>query len=78
MVAPAHTLTIYVQLLDEGTDVWRPVSAELMSAEIYRIVGDAPDPATERWEFMPGELVRCRIQRLSDGDSLVAYARANA
>jgi hypothetical protein len=78
MAAPAHTSTIYVQLLDEGTPVWRPVSAELVSGETYRIVGDAPDPGTERWEFMPGKLVRCRIHRLSGGDSLVAYARASA
>ena len=78
MVAPAQTSTIYVQLLDEGTDVWRPVSAELVSIETYRIVGDAPDPETERWEFAPGDLVRCRHQQLSGGECLVAYERVSS
>src|ERR1035441_3482104 len=50
-----HTLdmsiTIYISLLDEGTDVWRPVSAERVSGEIYRITGTPPDD-TETWEFV--------------------------
>jgi hypothetical protein len=69
-------MTIYVRLLDEGVDVWRPASAEHIEGDAYRITPDAPVPELEKWEFAPGELVRCRQQRLSGGDSLVAYARA--
>ena len=30
--------TIYVALLDEGIDVWRPVEAERLSPDRYRIL----------------------------------------
>ena len=66
---------IYVPLLDEGTDVWRPASAEHIREDLYRIVGEAPED--EQWKFSPGQLVRCRQQKLSGGDCLVAYQSAN-
>ena len=65
---------IYVPLLDEGTDVWRPASAEHIKDDIYRIAGDAPED--EHWKFSSGQLVRCRQQNLSDGRCLVAYENA--
>ena len=40
MVKPALTTTVYVSLLGEGVDVWRPVSAEHIREDIYRIVGE--------------------------------------
>ena len=73
MVKPPQSITIYVSLLDEGVDVWRPVSAEHIRDDVYRIVGEPPDPENEKWEFLSGELVRCRQQALSGGSSLVAY-----
>lgn len=73
MVNPAHIITVFVSLLEEGVDVWRPVSAEHVRDDTYRIVGEPPDPANEKWKFLPGELVRCRQQALSGGSSLVAY-----
>ncbi len=75
------TTRISVYLLDEGVDCWRPVDAELISDNTYRIVGAPPDD-TEIWQFKTGELVRCKVRRLS-GDSaivhdcLVAYERVN-
>jgi hypothetical protein len=77
MVAPTKPTTIYVALLDEGTDCWRPVQAEHLEGEAYRIVGVPPDPENEKWEFMPGQLVRCRPRLLSGGECLVAFARAD-
>jgi hypothetical protein len=65
---------IYVPLLEEGTDVWRPTSAEHITEDVYRITGEAPED--ERWKFSCGQLVRCRQQKLSGGDSLVAYESA--
>jgi hypothetical protein len=32
--------TIYVELLEEGTPCWRPVDAEYLGNELYRIVGE--------------------------------------
>ena len=76
MVIPVTT-TIYVYLLDEGIDCWRPVSAEHIRDDVYRIVSEPPDPEDEKWEYLPGAVVRCRQQKLSEGDSLVAYEAAS-
>ena len=56
---------IYVELLDEGTAVWRPVEAELLSHGIYRILGDISDD--ENWSFEPGDVVEVRQHVFSDG-----------
>ncbi len=76
MVMPVAT-TIYVYLLDEGTDCWRPVSAEHLRDDVYRIKGEPPDPEDEKWEYLPGAVVRCRQQKLSGGDCLVADQAAS-
>jgi len=62
------SVTIYVYLLDEGTDVWRPASADHIRDDIYRITGTPPND-TERWEFLPGEIVRCKNQTLGSGET---------
>jgi hypothetical protein len=61
--------TIYIALLDEGVDVWRPVEAQ-REGDYYRIVGSGPE--TEKWAFGPGSLVRCEQRELSEGPALVA------
>ncbi len=66
--------TVYVCLLDEGTDVWRPVAAEHIRDDIYRLVGEPPDH-TETWQFQTGQSVRCKQRLLSGGTCLVAYER---
>lgn len=73
--------TIYVYLLDEGVQVWRPVEAEPVG-DAFRIVGGCPDG--ERWEFQPGDVVRCARRMLTQrgsadmGPSLVAVERVGA
>jgi hypothetical protein len=74
MVKPAQTTMVYVSLLDEGVDVWRPVSAEHIRDDVYRISGVVP--AEEAWQFKPDEIVRARYQKLSGGTVLVAYDNA--
>jgi hypothetical protein len=67
--------TIYIYLQNEGTDVWRPVSAERVSSEIFRVTGTPPDD-TETWQFSTGDTVRCREQIFASGERhLVAYER---
>jgi hypothetical protein len=68
------TTTIYVPLLDEGTEVWRPAEAEHMDGEKYRIVSSAS--ADEKWRFNKGEIVRVRARRLSGEDHLAADSLA--
>ena len=67
--------TIFVSLVGEGTDVWRPVAAERIHDDVYRITGSAAD-TTETWQFIAGDIVRCREHTFSGGESgLVAYER---
>jgi hypothetical protein len=65
--------TIYVALLDEGIDVWRPVAAERLSRGCYRIVDH--DRGVERWQFEPGTVVRCRKEQ-RDGRSILIATEA--
>jgi hypothetical protein len=69
---------VYVALLDEGTDVWRPVEATNLGGGLYRIAGAWPYSDEERWAFPPGSIVRCSERMSQDGRSmLVAVERAD-
>jgi hypothetical protein len=68
--------TIYVTLLDEGIDVWRPVEAQRLSPDTWLIVDQDYDPSTERWEFEPGTAVRCRKEKRDGRQILVATEAA--
>jgi hypothetical protein len=57
---------IYVKLLEEAVDVWRPVEARYLYGSVYRIADEPPD-TTETWQFAPGSLVLCRPLDLGDG-----------
>lgn len=62
--------TIYVELLGEGVDCWRPVEAEHLGANRYRITGEPPDG--ESWAFGTGSVVRCDSRGVAwglDGDA---------
>jgi hypothetical protein len=71
-VAAPTTVTIYVALLDEGTDVWRPVQAQRQGDGSYLIVSSNDAPDDEKWQFPTGSTVRCELRKLSGGDRLVA------
>jgi hypothetical protein len=73
-----QTTTIFVYLLNEGTDVWRPVEAQHLGEDRYRILTENEDPDDEEWQFQGGAVVRCRQQRLSGGECLVAFEIAQA
>jgi hypothetical protein len=65
--------TLYMLLLNEGTDVWRPISAESVGAGTFRILG--PLPNDEVWQFLPGSVVTTAHHRFSDGSSgIIAVA----
>lgn len=75
----SNKTTVYVGLLEENVDVWRPVQAEHVGGDRYRLTGE--QPADEVWLFSPGDVVRCQARSLS-GDSaqtqpvLVAYEKS--
>lgn len=61
----APTQTIYMPLLDEGVDVYRPVQAHPINDDLFLVTGNVPDG--EMWAFPPGLVVRCRWTRFSGG-----------
>ena len=67
-------LKIYVPLLDEGVDIWRPGEVAQEAEDVYRILSEPI--AGETWAYSSGSRVRCRRQRLDGGEELVAFADA--
>lgn len=61
-------VTIYVQLLNEGTRCFRPVAATPIGSSMYRLDADASyDETIEKWEFPPGACVRAESRALHEG-----------
>lgn len=64
---------IFVPLLGEDVEVWRPAPAWKIGADTYIVLRpDTYDPEVERWEFPPGSTVDCENRKLSDGVILAA------
>ena len=73
-MAPANPVAvtiIHVSIIGQGISLLRPVQAEHIARDIYRIL--EPMPEGERWKYETGQAVRCRKQKLSSGKALVAY-----
>lgn len=68
---------IFVHLLDEPVEAWRPVQAIEKGDGLYKIVSERSfEPADEHWEFTTGDIVRVREQRFGEGRvELVAAER---
>ncbi|WP_217570106.1 hypothetical protein [Mesorhizobium sp. GbtcB19] len=70
--------TIYVYLPEEAVDCWYPAKARHLADDLYVILDEAPnDPV---WEFVKGDIVRCKFQPLRTGvepmvDKLVAFEK---
>ena len=70
---------IYVQLLDEGTIVYRPVLSLELSPTIYKLGGTLIyNSRNEKWEFLPGETVQVEEKYLEGNKVLVAVRRVDA
>ena len=64
---------VYVRLLGEGTEVYRPVPAQQVSSSIFVLGGeDIYNPEDEEWEFLPGARVWVETKFLSGGPVLIA------
>ena len=73
------TEQIYIPLLDEGVDVWRPTQGEHLGGDTYRVLPTPTyDPADEKWEFPPGSRVICEPRQLSGRRVLAAVRSAPA
>jgi hypothetical protein len=62
-------ITIYIKLRNEGTDVWRPVEAEPVAANRYRILSHPVE--NEDWPVAHNDIVECDSRALSGGECLV-------
>ena len=72
-----NLVQIYIALLDEGVDVWRPVQAEHLSGNVYRILRQSYDRTVESWQFEPRDVVLCeRVE--SGGGRILAATRKTA
>lgn len=69
--------TIYVRLLDEAVDVWRPARAVHVTGEIYRLSEQPYDQNIETWEYVPGDQVVGKMLELEGSLHLVAVGRAD-
>lgn len=67
---------IYVALLNEGTDAWRPVEAIHEKDDIFTIVSENESGGDEEWQFVTRDRVRCEQKIFSDGTpALVAVSK---
>ncbi|MBV9678237.1 MAG: hypothetical protein JO185_18015 [Acidobacteriaceae bacterium] len=73
-VKPGKETNIYVNLVGEGLNMLRAVRAEHLGRDYYRIT--EPMPESEKWEYGPGQVVRCRKKNLSSGKAMVAVEEA--
>ncbi len=65
--------TIYIQLLDEGTAVWRPVSAERLPDGRYLLPSSKQED--EEWAYPPGSIVECAERTFGDGTKALVALR---
>jgi len=64
---------IYIQLLDEGTTVFRPTQGIPMGNNTFKVLAtDNYERAEEVWEFPPGSVVICDREIKGGEDVLVA------
>ena len=77
-ISSTEPVTVYVRLLEEAVDAWRPVEAIRISEATYRL-SDAPIPEDETWSFQPGDTVVAELRdgALGSPRTLVAVARAS-
>jgi hypothetical protein len=59
------TTVVYVALLAEGVDCWRPATTETLGVGRCPLTGSVPEE--EVWEFRPGEIVMCRERTFQNG-----------
>jgi hypothetical protein len=68
---------IFISLIDEAIDVWRPAQAEHLHDTVYKIVEQPYDKEDETWQFEPGDEVVCELIDSNEGRILAATRRAD-
>ena len=73
----SNTVQIYISLRDEGVDVWRPVQAEHLTGDEYRVSIQPYDRLIESWQFEPGDVVICEKVESAEGPILAATRKVS-
>lgn len=69
--------TIYIRLLEEGTEVLRPTEAEELGDGLFMLLPTPNyNPEDEHWEFGPGSVVR-GVFRKVEGDAVLVAVNVN-
>jgi len=71
------SLTIYVALVGEDVEAWRPVLAKPLGDNTFEILDQPYDRDVEQWSFEPGERVICSDAKLEGERFAVAIANAS-
>jgi hypothetical protein len=66
----ARVAEVYVRLLDEGVDAWRPVRAEEIGNGICKLLEQPYERDVETWEFEPNDVVVCESIEADSGPFL--------
>jgi antitoxin component of MazEF toxin-antitoxin module len=70
-------VTILVQLINEGTIVFRPTTAKQLEEGLFRLLSTSDyDPKNEEWEFLPNSIVTGQLQTRDGQEVLVAVSAA--
>ncbi|HEY3990022.1 MAG TPA: hypothetical protein VGM02_12040 [Acidobacteriaceae bacterium] len=66
-------IELYVRLLNEGSEAFRPTRGLKLGGGLFKVVA-SPDynPAIETWEHLPGATVRVELHHGLRGDFPVA------
>jgi hypothetical protein len=60
MASSTKIIELYMPLLNEGTEVFRPTTGVLLGSDVVQVLATADyDPTNEEWAFPPGSKVRC-------------------
>jgi hypothetical protein len=63
---------IYIALIGENIDAWRPVKAKHLRGSVYRIISQPYDRTIETWQFELGDEVVCESVQTNEGPILAA------
>jgi hypothetical protein len=69
------SLLLYMPMLDEGIDVWRPVAAHPLGHSVAQIRSETPDD--ESWQYPTGARIVYEERALSGGLRLVVTGLAS-
>jgi len=73
MKSDCNRVKLFVYLLEEGMDVWRPTETVAIGDGLFKILPTPEyDPEDEVWEFPPGSSGRCETRQNDSGEYIVA------